>query len=129
MTDRTLLFTLVLDGEPRPKKRPRVVHSNTYTPKETRDEERRIREGFAALSMPDPMHGFLIVDLRFYLGTHRRTDVDNLAKLWADALNKIAWEDDWLIHDMRVRKYYTTRSRARGELRVWHTTDDFEEAV
>jgi Holliday junction resolvase RusA-like endonuclease len=69
------------------------------------------------------------MDVAFYLGTHRRVDVDNLAKAASDALNERAYDDDWRIHELRATKHYTTRDRARTEVTIYAINPDREERV
>ena len=45
------------------------------------------------------------IDIQFFMPTKRKVDVDNLAKLVTDALNRIAYKDDSQIEDMRLRRY------------------------
>jgi Holliday junction resolvase RusA-like endonuclease len=125
MTDHTAHLSVA--GEPRAKARPRVTRHGTYTPKITRDYESLIRAAWDAEPRPDAP-ACVRLDVTFYLGTHRRVDVDNLAKSAADALLGRAYDDDWRVHEMRVRKFYTSRDRARTEIRVYAIDPDREEA-
>lgn len=101
---------------------------HSYTPKGTREFEALVRAAWDAEPRPD-MPACVRLDVTFYLGTHRRVDVDNLAKAIADALNLRAYDDDWRIHDMRASKFYTTRDRARTEVKVYAIDADREERV
>jgi Holliday junction resolvase RusA-like endonuclease len=101
---------------------------HSYTPKGTRDFEAIVRAVWDSEARPD-MPACVRLDVTFYLGTHRRVDVDNLAKLIADALNRRAYDDDWRVHELRAVKFYTTRDRARTEIRVYSIDPDREERV
>lgn len=117
---------VVVWGEPRAKQRPRVTTHGTYTPKVTRDYEASIRAAWD--HQTDPQKPDCVrLDIRFYLGTHRHVDVDNLAKAVKDALNGHAYDDDWQVHDLRASKYYTARELARTEIVVHSINPDREE--
>ena len=49
--------------------------------------------------------GDLSVQLRFYMPTRRRTDVDNLSKGVLDAIKGILFADDAQVVDLHVTKY------------------------
>lgn len=117
---------VVIWGEPRSKQRPRVTVRGTYTPKTTRDYENRVRAAWDYAARPDKP-ACVRLDIRFYLGTHRHVDADNLAKSVKDALNGRAYEDDWQVHELRVAKFYTTRELARTEVVVYSIDADREE--
>jgi len=61
-----------------------------------------------------PFHNQLSVDITFYNGNRRRRDLDNMAKLVLDALNKEAYEDDVQVIELTVRKIQTERGKARS---------------
>lgn len=97
-------FTVL--GDPRSKGRPRFTrYGRTYTPKTTVEAERAIaevaREAFVSGPFTEPVG----IDLTFYCATKRRTDGDNLVKLVLDALNTIAYTDDFLVEQWNVRIY------------------------
>ena len=119
---------LVIPGEPRSKARARVTTHGTYTPKITRDYENAIRATWDATEHPE-MPTCVRLDVTFYLGTHRHVDADNLLKAVKDALNKRAYDDDWMVHEVRARKYYTSRDRARTEVVVYAIDNDREETT
>lgn len=105
--ESTLHFETVLEGNPRPKERPRRGKYGFYTPKQTQMAEKEIKEHLAALleenGLPekDDEHWFGVT-LRFYTGSKRRVDLDNLAKLVLDASNKLVWADDCQINELHV---------------------------
>jgi len=122
----TWLADLTVRGEPRAKARPRVTRHGTYTPKTTRDYEDLIRDAWDSAPRPDKPAAVRLV-VRFFIGTHRRVDVDNLLKCVKDALNGRAYDDDWQVFDVRAEKWYTTRDRARTEVGVYTIDTDREE--
>lgn len=99
-------------GEPRSKGRPRVTQRGTYTPKETLIAERIVRNAWRGLG-EEPFLFQLLVEIDFYNGNKRRRDLDNMAKLVLDALNKEAYEDDNQVVELNLRKFYTVKERAR----------------
>jgi Holliday junction resolvase RusA-like endonuclease len=123
-----LFAELTVPGEPRAKARPRVTRRVVYTPKTTTDYENAVRAVWDASPRPDSP-ACVRLDVAFYLGTHRRVDTDNLAKAVKDALNGRAYDDDWRVHELRAVKFYTSRERARTEIRVYSIDPDREESV
>lgn len=99
-----VLIETTIPGEPRTKKRPRVLRSGrTYTPKETQEAEEAIRWHLRSIgARPDSDH-FLRVEIEFRNSTNHRRDIDNLLKLVLDAGNGFAWGDDWQIVELEVR--------------------------
>ena len=104
--------SLVIDGQPRAKERPRVVRCKngtmrTYTPPRTKRAEAQIHWLFRQ-EHPDhrAFKGDVAVILHFYCKGKRRMDVDNLTKLVLDALNAVAWDDDKQVVRLRVAVEY-----------------------
>jgi len=110
---RVVRFTI--PGEPRSKQRARVTARGTYTPTETREAEQRVRQAWA-LTNAEPFPYQVIVTIDFFNGNKRRRDLDNMAKLVLDALNKVAYADDFQVVGLNLRKIFTTRERARTEI-------------
>lgn len=107
-------------GEPVPKGRPRSKAGQpAYTPKRTRDAEKRVRDAFIA-SHPGfvPLTGRLAVQAVFYRATARHVDTDNLLKLCTDALNRVAFVDDEQIEEIRGRRIYGAGDQARTVIRI-----------
>ena len=123
------LAFLVIPGEPKAKARPRVTRFGTYTPKTTVEYEDSIRAAWDALDRYPDLPACVRLDVRFYLGTHRHTDVDNMVKAVKDALNKRAYDDDWQVHELRAQKFYTSKDRARTEVTVYAIEPDREERL
>jgi Holliday junction resolvase RusA-like endonuclease len=115
---RAIRFTVL--GEPKSKERPRFSNGRAYTPQATLDAEKLVADTFkAAMAMQnkDEYPYFtrpLGVSIQFFNGNRRRRDLDNMAKLVLDALNKLAYEDDYLIEELFVHKYFTTKENARS---------------
>jgi len=108
--EKVVRFTVL--GEPRSKQRPRVTARGTYTPTETRQAERTVQAAWRA-TQADPFAFQVVVSIDFYNGNKRRRDLDNMAKLVLDALNKVAYADDYQVVGLNLRKFQTTRERAR----------------
>lgn len=104
-------FSQFFNVRPRAKGRPRVTKTgHTYTPKQTVDYEKQIREAYNG---PFFEEGMLSVKLRFTMSgteimiervglnpdveqpvSRLRGDIDNYAKSVLDALNGVAYSDD-----------------------------------
>lgn len=110
---RAVKFTVM--GEPRSKQRPRVTQRGTFTPKETIEAEKRVRDGWR-MAGEAKFEYQVIVDLRFFNGNKRRRDIDNMAKLVLDALNKEAFDDDYQVVGVNMYKFFTDPDRARTEI-------------
>ena len=108
-----------LQGEPKPKGRPRMTRTgHTYTPKETRQAEVAVQLAWE-LSGGQKLNGPLVLECKFYVGTKRKKDTDNMLKLVQDALNKRAYEDDDQIVQLVAWKFYTTPEKARTVVRIY----------
>lgn len=108
--EKVVRFTI--RGEPKSKQRPRVTARGTYTPAETREAEQRVRQAWTETNT-EPYAYQVIVSIDFFNGNKRRRDLDNMAKLVLDALNKHAYEDDYQVVALNLQKFFTTREKAR----------------
>lgn len=96
--------TILLDGRPVPKGRPRMTRrGRVFTPKRTLDEEARIAAAWTGPKYAGPVRmecRFTPDGLQVTVGPVEgevpplRGDLDNYVKLLMDGLNGIAWEDD-----------------------------------
>jgi Holliday junction resolvase RusA-like endonuclease len=105
----------VVRGDPRSKGRPRFANGRAYTPKETTDAEKLIRDAWRETGA-DPFNYDVLVDVSFFLATRRRKDLDNLVKLVLDALNKEAFPDDSQVVEINARKIFSDKENARTEI-------------
>lgn len=113
--DRVVRFTVL--GEPRSKQRPRVTQRGTFTPKETLEQERRVRNAWRETG--EQMFDYdMVIDIDFYNSTRHRRDIDNMAKLVLDALNEEAFPDDYRVVGLNLRKLFTDSGRARTEVAI-----------
>jgi Holliday junction resolvase RusA-like endonuclease len=110
---KVIRFTVF--GEPKSKQRPRVTRYGAYTPKETIVAEDRIRQVWRSLNTEQFPYSVL-VSIDFFNGNKRRRDLDNMAKLVLDALNKEAYVDDNQIVALELRKFFCAPERARTEI-------------
>lgn len=117
-----IIFTV--PGVPQGKGRPRVTRNGTFTPKKTRDYEKKVRECYIAEGgqmFPDdtPLSANVIAvfPIPSSLSKRKRAlfngrdhikkpDADNVAKAILDALNCVAYRDDSAISLLSVRKEY-----------------------
>jgi Holliday junction resolvase RusA-like endonuclease len=88
-------YSLTIPGDPASKGRPRFYQGRTITDAKTHKAEKVIADEFHR-KYPDaaPLEGDVWILCSFYMGSRRRKDWDNLAKLVCDALNGIAYLDD-----------------------------------
>ena len=139
-------------GKVRGKGRPRVTRNGTYTPKETVEYEKRIRQAFIDSGGRSFGDGPIRVEVHAFRALPKsrpksvvsepdtfRLDWDNLGKC-LDALNPImdrktgevifegAWNDDAQIVDARVVKHPRTRCTERLVIRIFEEegTNDHE---
>lgn len=106
-----------VEGEPRSKQRPRVVRGRAYTPKETVAAEKLVAAAYREASEHLFEHN-VVVSIDFFNGNRRRRDIDNMAKLVMDALNGVAFVDDFQVVELNLRKFFTEKERARTEVRL-----------
>ena len=124
-----MIIAFAVPGEPKGKARPRTVqiagHASTYTPKETVMYENLVRlyyqQAARGLRLSGPIQAessaihpsrnppqkkkrALMLDIKTLC--QKKPDVDNLAKIVLDSLNKIAYDDDAQVCRLLVEKRY-----------------------
>lgn len=120
----------VVYGLPTAKGRPRFSGKGfAYTPSKTREAERDFKVQ-AMEHMPNkPIEGPINLELVFYKPKPKskpkkkwawdtKPDIENLAKLSMDAMNKVFWRDDAQIIDLCVRKRYGEPARTEVKIEV-----------
>jgi crossover junction endodeoxyribonuclease RusA len=113
----------IIPGEPLSKERPRMSKTgHAYTPDRTRKAEKMIREVFERETAGIMLQGPVELTITLFLGSKRRKDLDNMAKLIQDSLNGLAFEDDSQVHALTVSKCYTKPLHARAEVSLRETT-------
>lgn len=123
-------------GEPKGKGRPRFTqignYTKTYTPQETVSYENLVKVEYRNQCGNVIFDNGEMLDMRVFayytipkstskkkqrlmkngiLRPTKKPDMDNIIKIIADSLNKIAYHDDSQIVDTMVRKYYSDRPR------------------
>jgi Holliday junction resolvase RusA-like endonuclease len=118
--------TIIIPGEPVAKGRPRVTRAgHAYTPEKTRLYEAHVRDVWMRkcahrTSYSQPLRVSVVAYFPVPKSVSKkrratmegaphtkRPDADNIAKSVLDALNNLAFEDDSIIYDLRVKKRYT----------------------
>jgi Holliday junction resolvase RusA-like endonuclease len=121
---KQVIFTI--RGEPRGKGRPRFTKTGrVYTPTETAQYEslvglsyRNSARGYKFTSpvrvtikafLKPPKKSKKVVEdmLNGRILPTKKPDVDNIAKIILDGLNKVAWDDDTQVIEMMVTKRYS----------------------
>ena len=127
--------TFVVEGKPRGKGRPRFTmrsgYPTAYTPKETAEYEKQIRDAYLAEGGELHNGGIGIMVSAFYPVPKSATkkdrmamldgetfplvkpDVDNILKVVCDALNGVAYPDDSHILQAVVQKHYASEGYIR----------------
>ena len=117
----TSTIAFVVPGQPVPKGRPRLApRGHTYTPPRTAEAETRVI-GYLKKTYPHlrPLSVDCALEIDCYIKGKGRGDWDNFGKLVSDALNGIAYEDDSLVQDARVRlHHYSDTPRTEITLRA-----------
>lgn len=122
---KTIDFTV--PGKPKGKARPRFANGAAYTDKGTREYEQQVTWAFMeatngeALDLDAPISLSIYARFKPNKGDSKRTvankvmgllvpakkpDVDNVAKIIMDGLNKVAYNDDAQVVTMLVNKAY-----------------------
>ena len=126
-----MTFELIysVEGDPVGKQRPRFSRGRTYTPKKTADYESLIASKALsamcpALPLETPIAIFIWINHAIPasyskkrkeaclngLEHPKKPDLDNVAKVYLDAMNGIVYKDDVQVVKLRVSKRYDTES-------------------
>ena len=126
----------IVTGAPMGKQRPRVTRSHTYTPKKTVDYEKHVKAQF---QLAYPKHKLIETPVRMViiacmaipkktskknlskmasgqLCPTKKPDIDNIIKIVADALNKVAYLDDKQIVSLACEKIFSDKPRVEIEI-------------
>lgn len=129
-------------GKIQPKQRPKFVRKGayiqTYTPKPTLDYQKLVADSYLEnYGNLKPLTGALVMEINAFFNvpksyskkkkaelmgkpnTQHNGDVDNVAKSILDGLNGIAYDDDTIIYDLHIRKYYSDDDNERVEVKIW----------
>ena len=116
----------IVKGEPRGKGRPRFTKSgHAYTDEKTKQYETLVIESYLdaadGFKFTSPVSVTIMAHFKppkkskkvvgDMLAGHilptKKPDVDNIAKIILDGLNRIAWDDDTQVVDLSITKYYS----------------------
>ena len=123
------MIKITIPGRPVPKGRPRLGvrgrRAYIYTPERTKQYEQAVGLCARAAVQGAALECPVAVAIDLYLHGKRRIDVDNCAKSILDGMNKIVYEDDNQVVDLRVRKIREKdKKRQRVEIEVWEANSD-----
>lgn len=130
-------FSLFIPGEPKGKSRPRVTKYGTYTPSSTRSYEQFVKwcfkEKYAGVVPFEKDKPLIMLVIAYFKPPKRlmtkkykmllaegsiyptkKPDWDNIGKIIADSLNKVAYYDDAQIVKCIVVKRYATEQQQVG---------------
>lgn len=129
-----IIFTV--PGVPQGKGRPRVTRNGTFTPKKTRDYEKKVRDCYIAQGgqmFPDDTPLFASITAIFPIPSSlskkrralfngkrhcKKPDADNVAKAILDALNGVAYRDDSAVSSLLVGKSYGDDARVTVSIKA-----------
>lgn len=113
-------------GEPKGKGRPRFTkRGHTYTDAKTKEYESLVMASYLASAnchkFTSPVRVVIMAHfkppkkskkvvgdmLNGHILPTKKPDVDNIAKIILDGLNRIAWDDDTQVVDLTIGKYYS----------------------
>jgi Holliday junction resolvase RusA-like endonuclease len=123
--------TFVVPGEPRGKQRPRVTRTgHAYTPQETAVYENLVKMEYLNQCPGKKLNGQIRMAIKAYFAIAasasqkkrnqmlngeirptKKPDVDNITKIVADSLNKIAYDDDSQIVTAITEKIFSDNPR------------------
>jgi Holliday junction resolvase RusA-like endonuclease len=125
----TFQVTYSVEGDPVGKQRPRFSRGRTYTPKKTVDYETIIAsKASQAMGSSEPLQTPVAIFIWIShaipasyskkrkeaclngLDWPKKPDLDNVAKVFLDAMNGIVYKDDVQVVKLRVSKRYDTNS-------------------
>ncbi|MDZ4991918.1 RusA family crossover junction endodeoxyribonuclease [Clostridium perfringens] len=116
---------VVVTGKIRGKARPRVCRGHAFTPKDTVQYEKLVRDWYKQQDgryLEGPVKALIIAYYKIPKSYSKKRvqairdglekptkkpDADNIGKIILDSLNGIAYKDDAYISDFRVKKEYT----------------------
>lgn len=127
------MFEFIVYGKPQGKARPRVVNGHAFTPKKTKEYEEAIKLAFLKRHGGEPrIHTAVCLKLYIGFGIPRsktktavqnalngwvkptvKPDIDNIVKVYMDALNGLAWDDDKQVTALYCFKSYEREPRVK----------------
>jgi Holliday junction resolvase RusA-like endonuclease len=135
----------IVEGQPQGKARPRFSKKSgtVYTPKNTADYEKEIREAYIkAGGKKIPADCYVKIDIMAYFKIPKsyskkkamtcqhninkptvKPDVDNITKVVLDALNGVAYEDDKQVVICRCEKRYSKSGAGYVDVEISETKE------
>ena len=129
------MIAIVIPGKPMGKARPRVTRKVTYTPKSTVDYQNLVKLCYMQQCDNIVLDGEIKANIIAYYPIPKNTskkkrqamlneeirptkkpDLDNVAKIILDSLNKVAYKDDNQIVELKIEKYYSEVPRVELQL-------------
>ena len=122
------MTAFVIYGKPQGKARPRFAYGHAYTPKQTTDYERQIKNAFIAAGGEKIESDGVIIEIDVYYkktaadkkktSPTKKPDIDNICKIVLDGLNGVAYADDKQIVSLSANKYFAIKGVERVEVRI-----------
>lgn len=116
----------VIDGEPQGKARPRFTRTgHAYTPDKTREYEQAVEDAYNNVTDHYMFDGAVYLRIDAYFKIPKKTklrlptkkpDIDNIAKIIMDGLNKVAWNDDTQVITLKVNKCWSNEPRVEVKI-------------
>ncbi len=128
-----MIYEFVVPGKIIGKGRPRVntITAIAYTPTKTKEYEELVKQYFIIKYRGvNPLEGRIAITIKAYFGIPKSTkksqieemlkgdisptkkpDIDNIAKIILDSLNKLAFKDDNQITKLSIEKIYSAEER------------------
>ena len=105
------IFKFTFKGEPKTKSNSYFAGKGKFyvrkANKQYEDSLKRKIKNIAKKKKHEPTSKPVKVVIRYYLGSKRRKDLQNLPKTTCDAMNKIVYEDDSQIVMLVITKHYS----------------------
>lgn len=123
--DYIRVYKFKFDIEPKAKGRPRFSRGRTYTPGSTIKAEAEIRRQARSQFFFSPLTSAVGIRANFQFTKAKsnkskymvkRPDIDNVLKLFGDALNGVVWKDDSQIIKCEVVKTYGSKGLIEMEV-------------
>ncbi|MBQ3969841.1 MAG: RusA family crossover junction endodeoxyribonuclease [Clostridia bacterium] len=122
------MTAFVIYGKPQGKARPRFSNGHAYTPKQTTDYERQIKNAFIAAGGQMIESEGVIIEIDVYYkktaadkkktSPTKKPDIDNICKIVLDGLNGVAYADDKQVISLTANKYFAVKGVERVEVRI-----------
>ena len=109
--------SFTIPGRPVPKQRPRMgPNGHVYTPKNCREYEKKVA-ATAYTVFRRPYAGPVALEVNFFL-TSRPGDLDNYVKAVSDGLNRIAYQDDRQVVELKAKLTVMKGISERAEVTI-----------